>query len=125
MNQLSPSSLIAAIVCAISVSTKGTCGQVHEGKCYVEKQTKKKYRYLKTDQDHFYTTDIKEISVINSWLHGTCMDGKYDYKFEGVGFRILANPVNGTTALSRYWNPDVTDHFYTTNYCEREGSNPY
>ena len=53
------------------------------------------------------------------------MDGKYDYKFEGVGFRILANPVNGTTALSRYWNPDVTDHFYTTNYCEREGSNPY
>ena len=41
MNQLSPSSLIAAIVCAISVSTKGTSGQVHEGKCYVEKHTKK------------------------------------------------------------------------------------
>merc|ERR1711974_216796 len=44
--------------------------------------------------------------------------GNYGYKYEGVGFRILANQVEGTKALLRYWKPESTDHFYTTNQNE-------
>ena len=63
--------------------------------------------------DHFYTTNLKEIGVINVGLAG-----KYGYKYEGVGFRVLANQEEGTTALNRYWHADSTDHFYTTNLKE-------
>ena len=44
--------------------------------------------------------------------------GNFGYKYEGVGFRILANQAEGTVALLRYWNSETTDHLYTTNQNE-------
>ena len=44
--------------------------------------------------------------------------GNHGYKYEGVGFRVLANQEEGTTALNRYWHADSTNHFYTTNLKE-------
>ena len=69
--------------------------------------------YWKSGHDHFYTTDLTEIGVINKG-----MVGNHGYKYEGVGFRVLANQEEGTTALNRYWSADGTDHFYTTNLKE-------
>ena len=71
------------------------------------------HRYWKSRKDHFYTTSLTEIGV--SKLGAV---GNYGYKYEGVGFRILANQVEGTKALLRYWKPQSTDHFYTTNQNE-------
>ena len=69
--------------------------------------------YWKSGHDHFYTTDMTEIGVIN-----VGMTGNHGYKYEGVGFRVLANQEEGTKALNRYWHADSTDHFYTTNLKE-------
>ena len=71
------------------------------------------HRYWKSRKDHFYTTSLTEIGV--SKLGAV---GNYGYKYEGVGFRILANQVEGTKALLRYWKPESTDHLYTTNQNE-------
>ena len=57
--------------------------------------------------DHFYTHSAGE------------KPGAYQY--EGVGFRVYANKVNGTfktTELYRSYNGAAIDHFYTTSYNE-------
>merc|ERR1711963_798379 len=99
MNQFTPSTIIAALLCAFAVGTTAQGQEVHG--------------YWKSGHDHFYTTDMTEIGVINVGL-----TGNHGYKYEGVGFRVLANQEEGTTALNRYWHADSTNHFYTTNLKE-------
>ena len=70
------------------------------------------HRY-QNGNDHFYTTELTEIGVAN-----VGMVGNHGYKYEGPGFRVLANQEEGAVALYRYWNPEVIDHFYTTNLTE-------
>merc|ERR1719351_605268 len=110
MNPLSSSALIAALMCAFGITT-GTSIQ----------QTKNVHQYWKSQKDHFYTTDVKEIGVTNIG-----MTGNHGYKYEAIPFSVLVNPLPGTVVLKRYWNPDVTDHFYTTDShlphtCGKEG----
>merc|ERR1712066_641951 len=71
-------------------------------------------------KDHFYTTNQDEIGTNSKRLIG-----KHGYIYEGIAFRLLGIQVAGTTGLDRYWNPESTDHFYTTDYCEMEERNPY
>ena len=46
------------------------------------------------------------------------MVGNDGYNYTGPGFRVLANQEEGSVALYRYYNPEVIDHFYTTNQAE-------
>jgi len=106
MNPLSPSALIATLMCAFAVTEGASTAQ-----------TKNVHRYWKSPKDHFYTTNVKEIGVTNFG-----MTGNHGYKYESVPFSVLANQAPGTTALKRYWNPDATDHFYTTDNCGKGDS---
>merc|ERR1712038_593590 len=99
MNPLSPSALIATLMCAFAVTEGASTAQ-----------TKNVHRYWKSPKDHFYTTDITGIGVTNIG-----MTGKWGYKYESVPFSVLTNQAPGTTALKTYWNPEATDHFYTTD----------
>jgi len=72
------------------------------------------YRYWKSNGvDHFYTTNGNEIGTTTPGK-----TGKYGYKSEGIAGYCFSNQVAGTVPLHRYWNPTITDHFYTTNWGE-------
>lgn len=78
------------------------------------------YRYYKAG-DHFYTTNVDEIKeTIKGKL------GAHGYKCEGIAGYCWREQVAGTTALYRYWNPVIKDHFYTSNWDElKEGRSNY
>jgi len=80
-----------------------------------KKETKNVYRYfyVKGGLDHFYTTNWGEIGFLK-----VGEVGNYGYMYEGVGFKVLKKRKGSSTALYRYWNGKVTDHFYTTNKAE-------
>jgi len=67
------------------------------------------YRYW-NGKEHFYTNNPYEI--------GTDVKGvtaKYNYKCEGVGFKLYKEQEKETIPIYRYYNPTSKDHFYTTN----------
>ncbi len=63
--------------------------------------------------DHFYTTDWAELG-----------NGGWGWEYEGIACHVYAAPGPGAAPpadslpLHRYWNPDVANHFYTTNFGE-------
>jgi hypothetical protein len=63
--------------------------------------------------DHFYTTDWAELG-----------NGGWGWEYEGIACHVYAVPGPGATPpadslpLHRYWNPEVANHFYTTNLSE-------
>jgi len=72
------------------------------------------YRYVHTGlHDHFYTVSSEEIG---STTHG--QKGKLGYVSEGVAFHIFTHHHTGLVPVHRYYQPDVKDHFYTTNGAE-------
>merc|ERR1712038_1974050 len=73
MNPLSPSALIATLMCAFAVTEGASTAQ-----------TKNVHRYWKSPKDHFYTTDITGIGVTNIG-----MTGKWGYKYESVPFKCF------------------------------------
>merc|ERR1711962_135069 len=84
MNPLSPPNLFATLMCALA-ATKETTG-LEEGVCPIPV-----YRYYKPRTDHLYTTSLSEIGVSSAG-----MVGKDGYKFESIGFRILASQPDGS-----------------------------
>ncbi len=67
------------------------------------------YRYW-NGNDHFYTTNIDEIGTSTPGV-----TGKHGYKSEGIAGYCFPNAALGTIPLYRYWRPNGSDHFYTTN----------
>ena len=63
--------------------------------------------------DHFYTTEWAELG-----------NGGWGWVYEGIACHVYAAPAAGAAAppdslpLHRYWNPQVANHFYTTNFAE-------
>jgi hypothetical protein len=57
--------------------------------------------------DHFYTTELNELSYNNQGWH-----------LEGIQCYTFHTPAHGRIPLYRYWNPQISDHFYTTNWNE-------
>ena len=69
------------------------------------------YQYYKKEvEDHFYTTNSQEIGTTTPGHIGN--DG---YKFERIAGYCYSTPTEYTVPLYRYWNPQISDHFYTTN----------
>ena len=69
------------------------------------------YRYWKPDvKDHFYTTNANEIGKT---VAGQV--GKFGYHSEGSVGNCLKNKEKDSVPLYRYWQPQKSDHFYTTN----------
>jgi hypothetical protein len=65
-------------------------------------------RYLNPNiTDHFYTTDLNELSYNSQGYH-----------LESIQCYIFPTHVAGTVPLYRYYNLQATDHFYTTNWNE-------
>jgi len=62
------------------------------------------------NNDHLYTTDPNEIGPTT--IGGL---GNHGYTCEGVLGYISQQPIPGTVPVYRYWNVNVSDHFYTTN----------
>ena len=70
--------------------------------------------------DHFYTTDWAALG-----------NGAWGYVYEGIACYVYPAPAPGAPApagsqpLHRYWNGQLANHFYTTNFAElgagREG----
>ena len=63
--------------------------------------------------DHFYTTDWAELG-----------NGGWGWVYEGIACHVYAAPTPGappppnSQPLHRYWNGEVANHFYTTNFAE-------
>jgi hypothetical protein len=63
--------------------------------------------------DHFYTTDWAELG-----------NGGWGWVYEGIACHVYAAPAPGappppnSQPLHRYWNGEVANHFYTTNFAE-------
>jgi hypothetical protein len=69
------------------------------------------YRYWQPSVgDHFYTTSTSEIGDVE--LGAT---GNYGYIYEGIGFYIASSLCDSNTALYRYYQGSIYDHFYTTS----------
>ena len=72
------------------------------------------FRYFKAaGVDHFYTTNSGEIGKT---MHGQL--GNHGYRSEGIAGYCYPKPTKDTVPLYRYWNPSITNHFYTTNTAE-------
>jgi hypothetical protein len=63
--------------------------------------------------DHFYTTDWAELG-----------NGGWGWVYEGIACHVYAAPAPGvppppnSQPLHRYWNGEIANHFYTTNFAE-------
>ena len=69
------------------------------------------YRYYKgPGNDHFYTTNAGEIGTTQPGAMG-----HHGYRCEGVLGYCYPGPRPNTRPVFRYWNPRITDHFYTAN----------
>jgi len=73
------------------------------------------YRYWKsgTNGDHFYTMNSNEIGTSNRPTIG-----KHCYKSEGIACRLYTYQVSNSVPLYRYWNSQISDHFYTVHSWE-------
>ena len=63
--------------------------------------------------DHFYTTNAGEISTTTPGVIGN-----HGYRSEGRAGYCFSSQVPNTIPLFRYYNPTISDHFYTTNSME-------
>ena len=69
------------------------------------------YRYWAPRQvDHFYTTNANEIGTTRRG-----QTGRHGYISEGIQCYLQSNRVACSVPLYRYWKPQGSDHFYTTN----------
>lgn len=69
------------------------------------------YRYYKHSVlDHFYTTNIDEIGTLEMGAKG-----KHDYVFEGILGYISPHSFPGSVPIHRYYQGQVSDHFYTVD----------
>ena len=71
------------------------------------------YRYFGPNNDHFYTTNAKEIGTTTPG-----QKGKHNYVSEGAVGYCFPSQRCGTVPLYRYWNPSLGDHLYTNNVDE-------
>jgi len=73
------------------------------------------YRFWnKIDGRHFYTmNDGETTGLINNNFN--------EWKYEGVAYKSLANQLNDSVPLYRFWNKIRGNHFYTTSITERDG----
>ncbi len=60
------------------------------------------YALVKPDGRHFYTTNRQELAQV----------AQYNYKFVGTVTTLLAQPIQGTVALKRYYNSATGAHRY-------------
>lgn len=60
------------------------------------------YALVKPDGRHFYTTNRQELAQV----------AQYNYKFVGTVTTLLAQPIEGTVALKRYYNAATGAHRY-------------
>jgi len=68
------------------------------------------YRYFRApNTDHFYTSNQGEIGTTTAGEVG-----KDGYASEGIAFNLASAPTNGEIPVYRYFNAQVSDHFYTT-----------
>ncbi|MBP6610698.1 MAG: hypothetical protein KA206_06360 [Paludibacter sp.] len=68
----------------------------------------------------FYRTYKKFLgkTYFNHYYTRTYSSGTQNYGFERIQCYVYPTNLNGTTPLYQTWNPDLHDHFYTTNTSE-------
>uniref|UniRef100_A0A7S3YV44 DUF5648 domain-containing protein n=1 Tax=Lotharella globosa TaxID=91324 RepID=A0A7S3YV44_9EUKA len=69
-----------------------------------------KYSNPTQAHDHLYTVDA---NLVGSTQVGQM--GNFEYVYEGVAGYCYPTAKTGTVALHRYWQPNIEDHFYTTD----------
>lgn len=63
--------------------------------------------FHKETGDHFYTMNVAERDGL--------IAGGYGYRYEGEGFRALAEATDGAMAIHRFFNGEAGGHLYTTS----------
>jgi len=106
-------------IAEIGTATLGNHGYTSEGtECVIRRLevtgSVPLFRYYHQQLvDHFYTTNAGEIGTTTPGVIGN-----HGYRSEGRAGYCFSSQVPNTIPLFRYYNPTISDHFYTTNSME-------